>query len=174
MFAPWKKTYDKHRQHTKKQRHKFSHKGLSSQRYGFSICHVWMQDLDHKGSWTPKMMLSNCGAGEDSWSPLDCKEIKPVNLKGNQPWIFIRMTDAEAETPILRPPDAKNWLIRKDPDVGKDWGQEEKAVTQDEIAGWHHRFDGHKFEKTLGDSKGQQSLACCSPLVTKIWTWLSW
>ena len=104
---------------------------------------------------------------------LGLQRVKPVSFKGNQPSIFIRMTHAEAEVPIFWPPDEKNWLIRKEPDAGKDWDQEEKAATQDEIVEWHHQFDGHKFEETLGDSKGQQSLACCSPWATKIWTWLS-
>ena len=96
-------------------------------------------------------------------SPLDCKEIKPVNPKGNQSWIFIGRTDAEAETPILWLPDAKNWLLRKDPDVEKGWRQEEKGMTEDEMVGWHHWLDRHEFEKALGVSNGQGSLACCSP-----------
>ena len=108
-------------------------------------------------------MLLNCGVGEDSESPLDCKEIKPVNPKGNQSGIFIGRTDAEAETPILWPPDAKSWLIRKDPDAGKVWGQEEKGTTEDEMEGWHHRLSGHEFEQALGVGDGQGSLACCSP-----------
>ena len=118
--------------------------------------------------------------GEDSWvpknwwfwtvvlektleSPLDCKEIQPVHPKGNQPWVFIGKTDAEAEALILWPPDAKSWLIRKDPDPGKDWGQEEKEMTEDEMVGWHHRLNGHEFEQPLGDGEGQGSLAYCSP-----------
>ena len=96
-------------------------------------------------------------------SPLDCKEIKPVNLKRNQFWIFIGRTDAEAEAPTLWPPDAKNWLTGKDPDAGKDWRQEEKETTEDEMVGWHHWLDGHEFEQTLGVGNGQESLACCSP-----------
>ena len=96
-------------------------------------------------------------------SPLDCKEIKPVNPRGSQPWIFIRKTDAEAETPILWPPDAKGQLIGKDPDAGKDWGQEEKGVTGDEMVGWHHWHNGHDFEQTPGDSEGQGSLVGYSP-----------
>ena len=91
-------------------------------------------------------MLLNCGVGEDSESPLDFKEIKAVNAKGNQSWIFIGRTDAEAETQILWPPDAMNWLIGKDPDAGKDWRPEEKGTTEDEMTGWHHQFDGHEFE----------------------------
>ena len=96
-------------------------------------------------------------------SPLGCKEIKPVNPKGNQPWILIERTDAEAEAPILWLPDVKSWLIGKDPDAGKDWRQKEKGVTEDEIVGWHHWLDGHEFEQTPGDGEGQRSLACCSP-----------
>ena len=91
-------------------------------------------------------------------SPLDCKETKPVNPKGNQPWIFFARTDAEA--PILWPPDAKNWLNGKDPDARKDWRQEEKGTKEDEMVGWHHQLDGHEFEQTLGDSKGQRNLLC--------------
>ena len=94
---------------------------------------------------------------------LDCKEIKPVSPKRNQPWIYIGRTDAEAEAPILWSPDAKSWLIRKDPDAGKDWGQEEKGTTEDELVGWHHWVDGHEFEQPLGDSEGQGGLAYCSP-----------
>ena len=96
-------------------------------------------------------------------SPLDCKEIQPVNPKGNGSWIFIGRTDAEAEAPILSPPDVKSWLIRKDPDAWKDWRQEEKGTTEDEMVGWHHRLDGLEFEQAPGDGEGQWSLACCSP-----------
>ena len=111
---------------------------------------------------TEELILLNCGVGEDSWSPLDCKEIQPVHPKGNKSWIFIGRTDAEAETPILWPPDAKNWLIWKDPAVGKDWGQE-KGTTEHEMVGWHHRFNGHEFEQNSGDSEEQGSLPCYSP-----------
>ena len=94
-----------------------------------------------------EVMLLNCGVEEDSWeSTLDCKEIQPVHPKGDQPWVFIGRTDAEAETPIVRPPHAKSWLSGKDPDAGRDWGQEEKGMTEDEMAGWHHWVDGHEFE----------------------------
>ena len=96
-------------------------------------------------------------------SPLDCKEIKPVNPQGNQPWIFIERTDAEAEAPILWPPDARNWLIGEDPDVGKDWGQEEKGTTEDEMVGWYHWLNGCGFEQPLGDCEGCESLVWCSP-----------
>ena len=91
-------------------------------------------------------VLLNCGVGEDSWESLDCKEIEPVHPKGDQSWVFIGRTDVEAETPILWPPDVKNRLIGKDPDAGRDWGQEEKGMTEDEMAGWHHRLDGYEFE----------------------------
>ena len=96
-------------------------------------------------------------------SPLDCKEFQPVHPKGNQPWIFTGRTDAAAETPILWPPDAKNRLLGKDPDAGKDWRQEEKETTEDEMVGWHHQLNGHNFEQALGVGNGQGSLACCSP-----------
>ena len=105
-------------------------------------------------------MLSNCGAGEDSWDPL---ESKPVILKRHQPWILLGRTDAEAEAPIFWPPDANSWLTVKDPDARKDWRQKEKRVTEDEIVGWHHRFNGDELGQTLGDGDGQGSLACCSP-----------
>ena len=133
MLVPWKKTYDQSRQHIKKQRHYFANKGPSSQSYGFSSCHVWMWELDCKESWAPKNWCFWTMVLEKTLeSPLDCKEIQPVNTKGNQSWIFIGKTDAEAETPILWSPDAKNWLIWKDPDAGKDWRQEEKGLDR----GW--------------------------------------
>ena len=97
---------------------------------------------------------------ESSW---DCKEIQPVHPKGNQPWIFIGRTDAEAEALIVWSPDAKSWLIGKDPDAGKDWGQEEKGTTEDEMAGWHHRLHGRESEQAPGDGEGQGGLACCRP-----------
>ena len=96
-------------------------------------------------------------------SPLDSKEIQPISRKGNQPWIFTGWTDADTEAPILWPPDAKSQLIGKDPDAGKDWGQEQKGVTMDEIVRWHHQLNEHEFEQTLGDSVEQGSLVCCSP-----------
>ena len=105
-------------------------------------------------------MLLNSGVGEDSW---DCKEIQPVNPKGNQSWIFIGRTDAEAETPILWPHDVKKWLIWEDPDAGKDWRQEKKGMTEDEMVGWHHRLDGHEFQQAPEVGDGQGGLECCSP-----------
>ena len=108
-------------------------------------------------------MLLNCGVGDNSWESLGLQGIKPVNLKGNQPWIFIGRTDAEAEAPILWPSDVKSQLIRKDPDAGRDWGQEEKGTPEDEMAGWHHWLNGHKSEPIPRDGEGQGSLACYSP-----------
>ena len=110
-------------------------------------------------------------------SPLGCKEIQPVHPNGNQSWIFIERTDAEAETQILWLPDATNWLIREDPDAGKDWRREEKGLTEDEIVVWHHRFDAHEFEQAPGVGDEQESLACCSPWghkeldMTERWNW---
>ena len=133
-----------------------------SQSYGFSSSHVWMWELDHIEGWVPKNWCFHIVVLEKTLeSPLDCKEIQPVHPRGNQSWIFIGRTDAEAETPVLWPPDAKNWLIGKDPDAGKDWGQEQKRVS-DEMVGWHHWLNGHEFEKTPGDSEGQGSWMCCS------------
>ena len=110
-----------------------------------------------------ELMLLNCGVGEDSWEYMECKEIKPVNPKGNQFWIFIGRTDAEAEAPMLCPPDEKSRLIRKDPDAGKDWRQEEKGMTEDEMVRWYHWRDGHEFEQALGVGDGQGGLVCYSP-----------
>ena len=107
------------------------------------------------------LMLLNVVLEKTLESPLDCKEIQPVHPKGDQPWVFIGRTDGTAEIPILWPPDAKSWLIGKDPDAGRDWGQEEKGTTEDEVAGWHHRLDGHGFVWTLGVGDGQGGLVCC-------------
>ena len=96
-------------------------------------------------------MLSKCGVGEDSPSPLDSKEIQPVNPKGDQSWVLIGRMDAEAETPVLWPPDAKSWVIGKDPDAGKDWRWEKKGMIEDEMIGWHHQLNRHEFEQTPGD-----------------------
>ena len=131
MFAPWKKSYDQPRQHIKKQRRYFADKGLYGQSHGFSSSHVWMWELDHKEGWASKnWQLWTVVLEKILESPLDSKEIKPVHPKGNQSWIFIGRTDAEAETPIVWPPDAKKWLIRKYPDVWKDWRQENKGMTR--------------------------------------------
>ena len=144
---PWKKSYDQPIQHIKNQRHYFANKGPSSQSYGFSSSHVCMWKLDYKENWVLKNWWFWTVVLEKTLeSPLDCKKIQPVNPKGNQSWIFIGRTTAEAETPILWPSDAKNWLIWKDPDAGKDWRWEEKQMTEDKMAGWHHRLNGHEFE----------------------------
>ena len=150
-------SYDlKPRQRIKKQRHYFADKGPSSQSHCFSS-RMW--ELDHKEGWTLKYCCFWAVVLEKTLeSPLDGKEIKPVNPEGNQSWIFIRRTEAEAETPILWPPDVKSQLIRKDSDAGKDWRQEDTGMI-----GWHHWLNGHEFEQALGDSDGQGSLVCCSP-----------
>ena len=138
-------------------------KAPSSQSYGFSSSHVWMWELDYKESWVPKARCFWTVVLEKTLeNPLDCKEIKPVNPKGNQTRIFIGRTDAKAETPTLWQPNAKNWLTWKDPNVGKDWRQEEEGTTEDEIVWWHHWLDGHEFEQALGVGDGQGSLPCCS------------
>ena len=142
---PWKESYDQLIQHIKKQRYYFANNGLSSQGYGFSSGCVWMWTLDYKESWAQKNWCFWTVVLEKTLeSPLDCKEIQPVQAKGNQSWMFIGRTDVEAETPVLWPPDAKNGLIGKDPDAGKDWRQEEKETT-DEMVGWHHWLNGHEF-----------------------------
>ena len=118
-----------------------------SQSYGYSGSHVRMWELGYKERWTPKNWCFWTVELEKTLeSPLDCKEIQPVHPKGNQSWIFIGKTDSEAETPVVWPPDAKNWLIWKDPNAGKVWRQEEKGTTEEEMVGWHHRLSGHEFE----------------------------
>ena len=147
-----------------KSRDYFAKKGPSGQSYVFSSSHVWMWELDYKQSWVPKnwcfwtMMLE-----KTLESPLDCKEIQQVHPRGNQSWIFIGRTDAKAKTPVLWPRDANNRLLGKDPDAEKDWRQEEKGTTEDEMDGWHYQLDGHEFEQAPGVGDGQGSLVCCSP-----------
>ena len=120
--------------------------GKHSQSYGFSSGHVYMWELDFKDSWALKNWYFWTVVLEKAFeSPLDCKEIQPVDSKGDQSWIFIGRIDGEAEIPVLWPPDAKNWLIGKDPDAGKDWRQEEKGLAEDEMVRWHHWLDGHEF-----------------------------
>ena len=164
MLAPWKKSYDQPRQHIKKQRYYFADKGSYSQSSGFSSSHVWMWELDSEESWVPENLCFWTVVLEKTLeSPFDCKEIQPVHPKGNQSWMFIGRTGVRAETPILWPPDVKNWLIGKDPDAGKHWRQEKKGMTEDEMVGWHHWLDRHEFEQAPGVGDGQGSLACCSP-----------
>ena len=154
MLAPFKRSYDQPRQCIiKKQKHHFAIKSPSSQSYGFSSSHVWIWELDHKEGWALKNWCFQTVVLEKTLeNPLDSKEIKPVSSKGNWPWIFTGRTDAEAEAPILWPPDAKSWLIGKDPEAGKDWRREEKGMTENEMVGWHPQLNGAnllKFEQTL-------------------------
>ena len=129
-----------------------------------SSSHVWMWELGHKESWTLKNWCFWTVVLEKTLeSPVDCKVIQPIHPKGISSWIFIGRTDAEAEAPILWPPDVNNWLLEKDPDAGKDWRQEEQGTTEDGVVEWHHWLNGHEFEQALGDGEGQGSLACCSP-----------
>ena len=178
MFSPWNKSYDQPRQHIKKQRHYFADQGPPSQSYGFSSSHVWMWKLDYKENWALKNWCFWTRVLKKTLeSPLDSKEIQPVHPKGNQSWIVIGRTDAEAEVPILWPPIAKNWLIWKDRDAGKDWRQEEeKGTTEDEMAGWHHWLDGHGFElwelwELVMDREAWRAAAHGSQSVGHNWDW---
>ena len=133
---------------------------LPSQSYGFSSSHVWTWELDHEEDWVLKNWCFWTVVLEKTLeSPLECKEIQSVHTKVNQYWIFTGRIDVEAETPILWPPDG----IWKDPDAGNDWRQEKKGMTEDEMVGWHHWFNGYEFEQAPGDAEGQGSLVCCSP-----------
>ena len=146
MLAPWKKSYDKPRQHILRQRHYFNNKCPSSQGYVFSSSHVWMWELDYKESWALKNWCFWTVVLEKTLeSPLDCKEIQLVHPKGDQSWVFIWRTDVEAETPILWPLYAKNSFV-KTLMLGKIWRQEEKGKTEDVMVGWHHWLNGHAFE----------------------------
>ena len=174
MLAPWKKSYDQPRQFIKKQRHYFVDKGPSSQSYGFSTSHVWMWELDYKESWAPKNWCFWTVMLEKTLeNPLDCKEIQPVHPNGNQSWIFTGRTDVKAETPILCPPDAKSRLIWKDPDTGKDWGQEEKGMTENEMVGWHHQLNGLEFGKFRELVMDREAWRAAVHGVAKSQTWLS-
>ena len=165
MLTPCKGSYDQPRQQITKQRHHFVNKGLSSQGYGFSSSHVWMWELDYKESWALKNWCFWTVVLEKTLeSRLDCKVIKPFDPTGNQSWILIGRTDAEADTPILWPHEnAKNWLTGKDPHSGKEWRQDEKEMTEVEMVGWHHWLKGHEFEEAPGVGDGQGSLAYCTP-----------
>ena len=146
MFTPWKESYDQPKQYIKKQIHHYANKDPSGQGYGFSSSHVWMWEMDYKESWEPKNWCFWTVVLEKTLeSPLDCKEIQPVHPKGDQSWVFIGGSNVEAETPVLRLPDVKSWFIWKDPDAGKDWGQEEKGMTEDEMVVWHHQLNWHEF-----------------------------
>ena len=144
-LAAWKENYDKCRKHIQKQRHDFAKKGPYSQSYNFSSSKVWIWELDHKEGWVLKNWCFSTVVLEKTLeSPLDSKEMKPVNPKGNQLWIFSGRTDAEA--PILWPPYVKSWFTGKNRDAGNDWRQEEKGLTEDEMVGWHHQLNGHNSE----------------------------
>ena len=162
----------------KKQRHYFANKGPSSQGYGFSRGHVWMWELDCEESWAPKNWCFWTVVLEKTLAnPLDCKKIQPVHPKRDQSWVFSGRTDAEAETLILWPLHVNSWLIWKDSDAGRDWGQEEKETTQDEMTGWHHWLYAHEFGWTLGIGDGQGGLACCNSWGCKesdTTEWLNW
>ena len=145
-----------------KSRHYFVNKGPSSQGYGFSSGHVWMWELDCEESWVPNWCFCTVVLEKTLESPLDCKEIQAVHSEGDQPWVFFGSTDAKAESPVLWPPHAKSWLIGKNSDAGRDWEQEEKEMTEDEMAGWHQWLDGREFEWTPGVGDGQGGLACCN------------
>ena len=164
MLTPWKESYDQPRQHIKKQRHYFANKVRLVKAMVFPVvmygCESWtIKKAEYRKNWCfwtvvlEKTLESN----------LDFKEIKPVNPEENLSWIITGRTDAEAEAPILWPPDGKSWLIWKDPDAGKDWKREEKGMTEDEMVGWQHWLNWHEFEQTPEVGHGQGSLACCSP-----------
>ena len=145
MLAPWKEGFDKTEHHVRKQRCHFANKGLYSQNYGFSSSHIWMWALNYKG-WAQRNWCFGTAMLEKTLgSPLDCKDIQAVNPKGNQPWVFLGRTDGEAEAAILWLPDAESQLFGKDSDAGKDWGQKEKGLKEDESAEWHHWLNEHEF-----------------------------
>ena len=170
MLAPWKKSYDKSRQHIKKQRHYFTDKGPSSQSYGFSSSHVWIWELDCKEGWVPKNWCFQTVVPKALESSLDCKEIKPLNPKGSQPWIFTGGTDAEAEAPILWWPDSKSWLIEKDPDAGKDWGQKATRGRDSWMASPTQWTSLSKLQEMVKDREAWRATIHG---VTKRWTQLS-
>ena len=177
-LAPWKKSYDQPRQHVKKQRHYFANKGLSSQSYGFSSHHVWIWELNSEENWAPQnWCFWTAVLKKTPVSPLDYKEIKPINPEGNQSWVFIGRTDAEAEAPILWPADS----LEKTLMLGKTESSRRRGW-QDEMVGWHHQLNGLVFEQALGVDDGQGSLTCYSPWGCKEsdmteqlnWTELNW
>ena len=165
MLTPWKESYDQPRHHIKKQRHYFANNGPSSQSYGFSNSHVWMWELDYKEGWVPKNWCFWTVVLEKTLeSHFDCNEMQLVHPKGNQPWKFLGRTGLMLKLQYFgHLPNVKSWLIGKDPDSGKDWRQEEKGTTEDEMVEWHHWLDRPESEQPPGVGDGQESLECCSP-----------
>ena len=179
MLDTWNKSYHQLRKHIKNQRHSFANKGSSSQSYGFSSSHIWIWKLYHKEGWAPKNWCFWTVVLETTFEiPLDCKEVKPVNSKGNQPWIFIGRADPEAKAPTLWPPDAKTWLIGKDLHAGKIWRQEEKGMTEEEMVEWHHQLDGMSLSKLWELVMGREASGAAVHGVSKSWTqpsdWTDW
>ena len=153
------------------QRYYFANKSLSSQSYGLSSSHAWMWESDYKESCALKnWCFCTVVLEETLGSPSDYKEMQPVYPKRNQSWIFFGRTAAEAENPILWPPDAKNWLTGKDPDAGKDWRQEGKGTAENEMVGWHHQLNGREFEQALGVDDGQ-SISPSESDMTELLNW---
>ena len=174
MLTPWKESYDKPRPYIKEQRHHFANKGPCSQSCGFSGSHVWMWELAHKGGLAPKNWCFWTVVLEETLeSPLDCKEIKPVNPKGYQSWIFTGRTDTDGEAPVLWPPDAKSWLIGKDPDAGKDWRKKEKWAAENEMVNSITNSVDMNLSKLweIGEDRGAWCVAVHG--ITKNQTWLS-
>ena len=168
MLAPWKKTYDKPRQHIQKQRHHFADKGPYRQSYGFFSSHVWMCELDHKEGQVPKNWCFQLWCWRRLLRvPWTSRRSSQSTLKEISPECSLEGLMLKLKLQSFGPPDAKNWLIWKDLDAGKDWGQEEKEVTEHEMVGWHLQFNRHEFEKTLGNHERQGSLAWCSPWALK-------
>ena len=178
MLTPWKESYDQPRQHIKKQRYYFVNKGPSNQGYGFYSGHIWMWELDYKESWAPKNWCFWTAVLRVPWTARRSNQsiLKEINPGCSLEGLMLKLK------PIHWPPDATSWLIWKDPDAGKDWGQEEKGTTEDEMVGWHHWLNGHGFGCTLRVGDGQAGLACCSSWGHKEsdmterlnWTELNW
>ena len=167
MLAPWKKSYNKPKQHIKKQT-LLANKCPDSQNYGFSSSHVHVWELVHKEGWVPKNWCFQIMMLEKTLeTPLDSKQIKSVNPKRSQLWILVSRivaeAEAEAEASILWPPDVKSWLTRKVSNAGTDWKLKEEGAAEDEMVGWHHWLNGHELEQTPGDNGGEMRLTCCSP-----------